>query len=1053
MSSRDEQLEALKAAVKSAENKLRNAEISVSQVEEKLKTDEENFMQEFTDKSTGYKLQTGSEFQRNIDEATGRAKYEFTRSATAKEQNKRRKIIIKRQFDSESGKVTFKPEIVIEDNDKTVSVTNAKDLKKPKSRKKFIAFNLFGIRRIDISTEVNNPFLNTVGKPIIVPIQVAAKLVGKTEELAKKAADSSVGRNISKAAKVAASPIIIPAKIIKDISDKGGVIHSIVDLGDRIKIEGVNTPKSLKPFKAMGDVAVGAALGLETAANTAANGVKDFTVEIAKEKIYEEINKGISENEATQAAFVIGLKLIDVYKILDEHTKYKRVVIRDKAGDDVVDTNVSRYLAEKKEKKFQKSQDKLIEQKSVAEHNRDNAYKEYEATKARLEAYEQTPKGIKSSDGTSAKPVIHSGEKKTELSKTDQKIERTKRNLKLNKKHRYKVSLKRVAVTDKHGTAKLALRPVMQYEEISPVKPATAWNTAKKLDGLAVGTAVNSLRRKAIRDGSDNTGVEAVNFAITAVEQGSRFIKIADEKERQHREEKLKKKLEKLENKNKLLTESERNKPKPKENTKSNKKEKSSAKDTQKRNLKKRQNKKVYSKHIEQTKQSVKELLIESVKALASRSKGLLFIILPFIIIILVSSCFTMCGMPMADTVMEQLISPCSTNDLGLSDRYYTELGKNMIEQHQNIDYFYPDYDKYVCLTEIDKISHSPEKLLPYIAVKTLSENNSDNWTFEQAKPHIEDIFSEQYEFYTNEIHETRKNVTTVVYTNEDSYYSALGKSVYSLERPSDEIPNPLESWGYMGYANTYTHVEVPVFDGYIENTLDSVGVFTDKDGNTSEYEDMQTMTFYNYWSINIVYDWIDDHYEEYWLYKEERQEYFEFDYVTLEYAIIENNIDVPNNYWTDTDGDWQDNNFDKLIYNRVSGFDESEQQGFSNYYTFRMGHQELKLPFESPEIAKYSGYNNDIQGDMSLDYSMELKTYQGQEIICGMDGEITADGENSFSVYNSKYGTLYYDYAVVPDKYKAEKGETISASTGDILRITFIDNDGNYLNPLFIFS
>ncbi len=1045
MSSRDEQYEALKAAVKNAESKLKSAEMSVKDIEDRMKLADEAFEQKLAEKTAGYKKQTGADFSRTVDE-NGRVTYSFSRETTEKERKKRRNLILKRQFDSETGEVNRSLEFKDSEN-QSVDIHSAKNFEKPKSRKKFIAFNMFGIRRMDISTEVNNPFLNTVGKPIIVPIQVAAKLTDKISSTVETIAKSSVGTAVSKTAKVAASPIIIPAKIIKDISDKGGVIHSVVDLGDRIQIEGFNAPK---PVKTIGNVTTGALLGLETASNIVVDGAKKFTIEVAKEKIFEEINKGISENEATQAAFVIGMKLIDIYRILDEHTKYKRAFRRDKAGDDVVDTNVSRYLAEKNERKYQKNRDNLTEQKAVAEYNRDNANIEYESAKARLETYEKT-NGIKFSDGISPKTIIKSKEEKTALSKIDKKIERTKRNLKLNKEHKYKVCLKRVAVTDKHGTAKTALRPIVRYEETVPVKPATAWETAKKLDGLAVGTAVHSLRRKAIRDGNDNVGVETVNFAVTAVEQGKRYIKTIDEKERQYLEKKLQKKLKKLENQKKLLTESESNKPKPKGDTQN--KKKPTAKETQKRNLKKRQNRKVHSKYVEQAKQSAKELLIESVKKLAVRSKSLLFIVLPLIIVVLASSCFTMCGMPMTDTIMEQLISPCSTNDLGLCDRYYTELGKNMIEQHQNIESFYPDYDKYVCLTEIDKISHSPEKLLPYTAIKTLSANNSDHWTFEQAMPYIEDIFNAQYEFYTNEIHETRKNVTTVIYTNEDSYYSALGKSVYSLERPSEDIPNPLESWGYIGYANTYTHVEVPVFSGYIENTLDSVGVFTDKDGNTSEYEDMQTFTFYNYWSISLVYDWFDDHYEEYWVYKEERQEYFEFDYFTLEYAIKENNIDVPDNYWTDTDENWQDNNFDKLIYNRVCEFDDSEKQGFSNYYMFRMGHQELKLPFESPEIAKYSGYNNDINGDMSLDYSMELRTYQGQEIVCGMDGEITAEGENSFSVHNSKYGTLYYDYAVVPDKSKAEKGETISASTGDILRITFVDNDGNYLNPLFIFS
>ena len=89
----------------------------------------------------------------------------------------------------------------------------------------------------------------------------------------------------------------------------------------------------------------------------------------------------------------------------------------------------------------------------------------------------------------------------------------------------------------------------------------------------------------------------------------------------------------------------------------------------------------------------------------------------------------------------------------------------------------------------------------------------------------------------------------------------------------------------------------------------------------------------------------------------------------------------------------------------------------------------------------------------MALDYSMELQTYEGQEIICGMDGDITILSDNSFSVYNSKYGTLYYDYVTPPSVSKAKSGDVISSSNSDTLRITFIDNNGDYLNPLFLFG
>ena len=418
----------------------------------------------------------------------------------------------------------------------------------------------------------------------------------------------------------------------------------------------------------------------------------------------------------------------------------------------------------------------------------------------------------------------------------------------------------------------------------------------------------------------------------------------------------------------------------------------------------------------------------------------------------------TMCGggTPIESgmgTAASMLISPCSTVDLGQCDLYYTELARNMIDMHQNIDSYYVDYNKYVCLTEINEISHSPEKLLPYVAVKALSDSGEDEWNFEQAKPYIEDVFNSQYEFYANEVHEIRKNVTTVTYRNENTYYSALGSSEYNLERPEGaDIPNPLKSELYTHYANTYTHIELPIINGYIENTLDCVGVYTDENGQTTEYDDMQTITFQNFWQITLVFDYIDGEYQEYWVYTEQQQDYFEYDYYILEYAIKENAMDVPDSYWTDTDLRWLDNNFDKLIYNRVLAMNEDEQELFDGYFEYNMGHQELKTPYAEAEIARYPGYNNDIYGDMSLENGIVLYSSPGQQIICGMDGEITAT-ENGFSVYNKKYGTLYYEGATVPNVLTGVKGTPISTATGNTLKITVIDKDGNYINPIFIFS
>lgn len=1044
MSSRDEQLEALEAAVKSAESKLKTAKMSVDDIDRKIKSVDEAFEQKLAEKAIGYKEQTGADFSREVD-VNGRVSYSFSREAKPKE---RRTLTIKRQFDSETGKVGYK--VGFTDNgNQTVSVNSAKDLKKPSSRKKYIAFNLFGYRKLELSTEVNNPFLNTVGKPIIVPIQAAAKLVDRTEEFAKKISESSVGRGVADAAKIVSAPIVIPAKIVKDISDKGGVIHSITDLGDKIKIEGVNIPKPLQTV-ASGTASV--AKGMETLAANTAKSVNKFTIEIAKEKLYEEIHKGISENESTQAAYVIGVRAIDVYKVLNEHTKYKKAVRRDKAGNDITDTNVSRYLAGKEESKYQQKRDSLNEEKKAADYSAYNARKEYEAAKARLESYQRS-KGIPVSE-VQTDEIIY---EKPKLTKTEKDIEKTKRKLKSVQNHKYRFKRQKVFIPQK---GKVVSKVMLTRVEVTEPTPMTAWETRKKLEGLAVRDVGMSMRRKAMRDGGDNSGVEAANFAITAAQSATHIVKAIDNKEKELTEQHYEKKLHTLENKKSVDNAVESVKPyekspdtKPPEKKK--KSTKSDSKQQQKKQIKKNHQKKVYKKK----KNAVSEVFDDIKRFGARRAKGIgvILAIIALTILIPVFS-LTMCsgGTPIESgmgTAAEILISPCSTVDLGQCDLYYTELAKNMIHMHQNIDSYYVDYNKYVCLTEINEISHSPEKLVPYVAVKALSDNGGDDWNFEQAKPYIEDVFNSQYEFYTNEVHEIRKNVTTVTYRNENTYYSALGSSEYNLERPEGaDIPNPLKSELYTHYANTYTHIELPIINGYIENTLDCVGVYTDENGQTTEYDDMQTITFQNFWQITLVFDYIDGEYQEYWVYTEQQQDYFEYDYYILEYAIKENAMDVPDSYWTDTDLRWLDNNFDKLIYNRVLAMNEDEQELFDGYFEYNMGHQELKTPYAEAEIARYPGYNNDIYGDMSLENGIVLYSSPGQQIICGMDGEITAI-ENGFSIYNKKYGTLYYEGATVPNVSTGVKGTPISTATGNTLKITVIDKDGNYINPLFIFS
>lgn len=1064
-SSRDERITALEAAVKSAESKLKSSETSLAEIEKKLKSNEDSFMEQLAEKSERYKSQTGAELHRNEDKATGKITYDFVRDTDKKEQKKRQKIVFKRVYD-ETGKYKLKPQIIVDDNDKTVTVMTAKDLKKPKERKKFFAVSIpfLGIRRID----TNSPFIQSIGKPITVPARAAAKL-------AKKIYANSAGQAAVRTAKVISSPFIIPARIVKDITDKGGVIHAVVDLGDRIKIEGVNVPK---PLTAVNNAVKGVALGAETGAVEAAKSMGNFSIEIAKNKIIEEINKGVSENEATEAAYVIGMKMIDVYKILDEHSKYKKAVRRDKAGDDIVDTDVSKYLAEKQENKFQKLQDKLKEQKAAADFNVKSARDEYEAIQKRLENYKKNVSGtseigetepteaagVSTTEKISSPAAPKSKNTKADLteaaekggtatpSKIDKKIEKVKKKLTLNQKHRYKVSFRRVAAADKNGKSKFVLKPVVRREEITGKTPATVWNTAKKLDGYFVNTGIQSMRRKAMRDGNDNTAVEAADFAVTAIQKANSTVKLLDGKERAFKEKALKKKLTKLENEKSLETAASKLREKPVSKAVSKEQPPKKTSKNQKSNnqnklwQKKRQQKRVRSNFVEKSKEAVKDKIKELAGAAVKRSGGIVVILILGLLVPVMLPVIGFSGSGVSgglESFIGNAVSPCETKDLSLSEQYYTELAKNLIEKHRNIKDYYTGYDKYTCLTDISKIDHSPQKLLPFLAVSAMSANGSDSWDFESAKPFIESAFDNLYSLYTNEVRETRLHVT-----QKGSYYNSveypLGESVYGDTYYSSD---------YMDQAHTWTECESDVIaSGRDSVTFYNVGKYTDGNGYTHEYDPARDITFDNYWDLKLVYRWDGEKYMEHWQYYNEYQESYEYDYVTLEYAIQESDISVYDSYWTDTDSDWQDNNFDKLIYNQYHDMTDEEKEQFDNYYTFFMGHQVFDMPFENAEIAKYAGYNTDINGDMLLDLSLKLKTYNGQEIVCGMDGDITSfDG--GFYVYNAKYGAIYYTGAVSPTVSSAKQGDVISSSTGDFLIITYIDNDGNYINPLFVFS
>ena len=134
----------------------------------------------------------------------------------------------------------------------------------------------------------------------------------------------------------------------------------------------------------------------------------------------------------------------------------------------------------------------------------------------------------------------------------DRRIERTKRKLHLSRKHKYTLKFKVKRYNDVGLRKPIPLTLTVAREEITFEKPATLLNTGKNLVGYGAKTAVTSMRRKAMRDGSDNSAVEAANSGITALQQANKFVNSTSEKLRQYSEKHLESKLQRLKNRQSL---------------------------------------------------------------------------------------------------------------------------------------------------------------------------------------------------------------------------------------------------------------------------------------------------------------------------------------------------------------------------------------------------------------------------------------------------------------------------------------------------------------------
>ncbi len=1019
----DERLESLERAVNEARSRLRSAETSLSDIESRIKNSENDFKEQLSEISAQYKQQTGANISRVVDD-NGRVTYEFTREATKKEKRQRRTLTLRRNFT-----------VQVENGSSDTTVNSAKELKKPTNRKRYIAYHFFGYRKLELSAEAN-PFLKVIGAPIVLPVQAAVKVAEAVRNGVEYVSETSVGKGVKKTAALVSSPVVIPYRVVKDIVEKGGVIHSVVDLGNKVRFEGKIPNAAQKVLNVAAAVSLtGETLVIETGKNAG-----QFTFEIAKEQLYVQVNQAISENDGTEAAYIIGMHTSEVLKILNQHEKYLHAVLRDKAGKDISDVNVSKYLAYKKEKRFQNRQDRMNDEKNAAKLAVSEARDSLNSAEEMLNSYRQQI-GMSSIGITSApeNTATESG-----FFSLDRRIERTKRKLHLSRKHKYTLKFKVKRYNDVGLRKPIPLTLTVAREEITFEKPATLLNTGKNLVGYSAKTAVTSMRRKAMRDGSDNSAVEAANSGITALQQANKFVNSTSEKLRQYSEKHLESKLQRLKNRQSL--EQAQNHSPLHERSSVNNTRTASNQNSQRRTNNRRSQRRNNQRFQELKKYAQLRLrqagisggkaavVLEDFARSGMRNIGGIVVLIAAIVLLPIFLLMS-CGSGTSASISD-FVAPFSDGDLTNMDVYFTELAKNAIDKNDNIEEYYGDYDDYRCITEIGELYHNPLKFIPYIGAKISGNTDSDIEdidVMETARPYIEEVFNSVYEFNAEEIIEKRNRVWTVKDIEEESSYYNLGGSQYTI--------NGLvfDSADYTGYMSTeYTYSDVVVWEGYIDKTIENVGKYDDYNGNTIELDEAQPITFSNHYKLYLIFEWSDENeaYYEKWLLRYDDQEYEEYDYYILQYGIT------------------QKENFDTLMDSLIENLNDTEKEYFDNYSEFFMGHQQFDYPFENGTIVTNYGYGTTIGKDTSFIPYIEMSSNIGDEIKCGMEGKIIPiEGGNGFAVTSKKIGSIYYENCTIPENNYAERGEVVSVCTGDRLRITFIDKDGNSQNPIFLFD
>lgn len=608
-----------------------------------------------------------------------------------------------------------------------------------------------------------------------------------------------------------------------------------------------------------------------------------------------------------------------------------------------------------------------------------------------------------------------------------------------NKRVRIKIERKDLSVNEKKlGISDVVTNSSSLKNEINAIRsgeielfgthkdPTLTKTISDKVQTRAISKAGTALRQKAERDASDSNGFEAAEKTTFLLYSTGKTY------------DKAKSMLQPAANKvgDMLITAEERiyrlsyeaqcqrqsmlqPKTESKSKTKSDRQKKRRYEKNRRKNF-------ISFKDAETKKNFINETVVKKAKETGKSFVGIVaaavFIFIVFPIILLGGTS----GTSTSTAIFSMMISPTEDLDLTQSEQYWTELAENLIKEYRNYPNTHTGYDKYKANTLITKLIHDPYKLLAYLSVAC--KNEKGVWDYETAKPYIETIFNEQYELYSKETTEIRKNVTTETKTEYNtSFWIPDEYSTYNTP-----VGN-FNSSDYNSYADLYC-------SGAGERTIlittwnKNATVYDVGTNNGEKYENAQTVNYSNEYRLYIEYNIQDGGVWGIWKLEYEYQTWYDEEYKTLEYGIK------------------QKKDFDTIITELSSVFDDEQEEFYGNYNDFKLGHQTFSAPVNPFNVIKYAGYNTDVNQSDGLNNSITVSAALGQDITCPCNGTITKAGENSISIYYpTNHSTVYIDNIVPAVTGTVQKKAVIGKASSNEIVITVIDEDGNYQNPYLL--